>query len=92
MIGEKLSTILNEIESAIWESDSQKGLPPNYTTEGFRSAIKIFMSAIMDKIWNLQEAENIPIEARMDMVKKCGEDIRQLVKTYTNIDTHDLYK
>jgi len=32
------------------------------------------------------------ITDREKMVQKLGEDVRQLVKTYTDIDTHDLYK
>lgn len=92
MIGQKLSPILNEIEQTIWDHEIQNGFKPGFTNEGFRSAIKIFSSALMDKIFDLQTLENIPAAARLDMAKKCGDDIRQLVKTYTDIDTHDLYK
>jgi hypothetical protein len=92
MVGKKLSPILVEIESEIWESECQNGLKPEYSKEAFRAAIKIFSSALMDKIFDLQTLENIPAEARLAMAKKCGDDIRQLVKTYTDIDTHSLYK
>ena len=60
--------------------------------DGFRSATKIFMSVLMDKIWELQSDEKIDMKDRMDMVEQCGKDVRKLIKTYTNIDTHELYK
>jgi hypothetical protein len=43
-------------------------------------------------MWELQENESLSIEDRCNMANKVGEDIRKLVKTYTDIDTHDLYK
>lgn len=92
MIGEKISPILVEIENTLWEFEANRGLKPNYSIEGFRSATKIFMSVLMDKIWELQENENIEIKDRLNMVQKLGEDIRSLIKTYTDIDCHELYK
>lgn len=92
MIGEKLSPILEEIEYALWEFEANGGSKPNYTIEGFRGGIKIFISVIMDKIWELQQDESISMEDRMNMAQKAGEDIRKLVKTYTDIDTHSLYQ
>ena len=50
------------------------------------------MSVLMDKIWELQEDEKISIEDRINMVQKAGDDVRNLIKTYTGIDTFDLYK
>jgi hypothetical protein len=50
------------------------------------------MSAMMDKIWELQSKEEIDMNTRGEMAKKCGEDIRRIVKVYTDIDTYDLYK
>jgi len=92
MIGEKISPILEEIELTLWEFEASIGDKPNYSEGGFRAAIKIFMSAMMDKIWELQSDENMSMEDRVNMVQKCGEDVRKIVKTYSNIDTHDLYK
>jgi hypothetical protein len=92
MLGEKLSPILEEIEYTLWEFEANGGLKPNYTTEGFRAGIKIFMSVLMDKIWELQQDESISIDERINMAQKAGEDVRNLVKTYTNIDTHSLYE
>jgi hypothetical protein len=91
MIGQELSPILEEIEDTLWEFEANDGSKPNYTIEGFRGATKIFMSVLMDKIWELQANENIPMENRIQMVEKAGQDVRQLIKTYTDIDTHQLY-
>jgi hypothetical protein len=92
MIGKELSTVLVGIEKALWDFDLNGKSKPEYTTEGFRAATKIFMSALMDKIWNLQSNENMDMEDRIKMVEKAGSDIRNIIKIYTDIDTHDLYK
>lgn len=92
MIGEKLSSVLSEIESALIEFEINVARPPQYTNEGFRAAVRIFLSAMLDKMWKLQEDERIDIDTRADMAEKLGNEIRNIVRIYTNIDTHNLYK
>jgi hypothetical protein len=92
MIGKKLSKSLEEIEEALWEFEASYNGKPNYTMLGFRGALKIAMSAIMDKMWELQEKEQMDMEDRGNMATSCGEAFMKLVKTYTDIDTHELYK
>ena len=92
MIGEKLSSVLSEIESALIEFEINVARPPQYTNEGFRAAVRIFLSAMLDKMWKLQEDEGIDINTRADMAEKLGNEIRNIVRIYTNIDTHNLYK
>jgi hypothetical protein len=91
MIGKRISPILEEIETTLLEFESNGGLKPDYGIGGFRAAIKIFVSVLMDKMWELQQDESITIEDRINMAQKAGEDVRKLVKTYTNIDCHKLY-
>lgn len=91
-IGSKISPILVEIEDTLWEFEANSGLKPEYPIEGFRAGIKIFMSVLMDKMWELQDKEDINITDRLAMGQKAGEDVRSLVKRYTNIDTIELYK
>lgn len=91
-IGKKLSPILVEIENIIWESESFRQIQPQFTDDGFRASIKIFMTVILDKMWELQEKENIDQKLREEMALKCGEEFRKLIKTFTNVDTMDLYK
>jgi hypothetical protein len=92
MIGKELSPVLVEIEETLWEFEVHSNLQPEYTDEGFRAATKIFMSVLMDKIWNLQCNENMDMEDRVKMVEKAGNDVRNIIKIYTDIDTHELYK
>lgn len=91
-LGQRISPILTEIEDTLWEHEATVATKTEYTIDGFRSAVKIFMSVVMDKMWELQESENMSIEDRVKMVEKCGADVRNIVKIYTNIDTHELYK
>jgi hypothetical protein len=92
MIGKKLSPILSEIESALIEYELNINRPPEYTDEGFRASVKIFLSVMLDKMWKLQEDEGIDINTRADMAEKLGNELRNIIRVYTNIDTHDLYK
>ena len=91
-VGQSLSPMLCEIEDTLWEWEVNGGEKPDYPIEGFKATIKIFISVLMDKIWELQTNERMPIEERMKMAQKCGEDVRALVKTYTDIDTLSLYQ
>ena len=45
----------------------------------------------MDRIWELHEGENTDMQDRLNIVQKAGEDVRALIKTYTDIDCHELY-
>ena len=92
MIGKKLSPILEEIEMTLLEFTANEHTgKPEFTDEGFRASIYIFMTVFMDKIYNLQEDENIAMEDRMNMVENAGNDLRNLIKKYTDIDTHKIY-
>lgn len=91
-IGEFIGPMMSSMEDALWNYEYyMPNTPYGFSQESFRAAVKIFMSALMDKIWELQEGEEMDIEDRAAMAEKCGKDVRALVKTYTNIDTHELY-
>ncbi len=92
MIGKKISPILSEIELALIEFEINVAKPPEYTDEGFRASVKIFLSVMLDKMWKLQEDEGIDINTRADMAEKLGNELRNIIRVYTNIDTHSLYK
>lgn len=91
MIGKRISPVLEEIEMVLIEHEINIGVQPQFTKKGFRAAIKIFSSAMLDSIWNLQEFEELSMDDRLKMAESFGNKIRELVKTYTNIDTKDLY-
>ena len=93
MIGEVLSPILCEIEQKLTQfALVNSNVKPEYTDEALRASLQIFMSVLLDKMYSLQEDEQIDIDTRMDMATKSGEELRKIVKTYTGIDTHDMYK
>lgn len=92
MIGEKLSPILVELEDALIEFEAYRGIKPEFTQDGFRAATKIFMSVMMDKIWEVQEFDKMPMPDRENMAQKCGEDVRAIIKNYTGMDSWDFYK
>ena len=92
MIGHKLSPVLCEIENTLWEFEEQNLGNPEFTKEGFRAILKIFMCGIMDKMWEMQLSEEIDMDIRGEMARKCGEEIRKIVKVYTGIETINLYK
>lgn len=89
MIGEKISPILVNLEIALIEFE-EHAVKPNYTREGFRAALHIFMSALMDKMFELQQEEKMPMEDALNMAESAGFELSKLIKVYTNIDTAEL--
>ena len=89
---EAIEDIILDLEGAIIEYNSiADAIPqPKFSDDTLRAATCIFMTVLMDKMWDLQEDENLDIEDRLNMARKAGQDIRQLIKTYTGIDSHDL--
>lgn len=85
-------TVLYEIEQIIIDHAAYRKKPFGFNKVSLRSASMIMMQAIMDNMWQLQENEDMPIETRMSMAEKCGNDLKDLIKVYTNIDTHKLYE
>jgi len=92
-LGQKISPILLEIEGTLWEREAEMPhIPHEFTEEGFRAATKIFMACIMDKMWVLQEKENMCMNSRLKMVEYAGKELRKFVHEMTDIDTVKLYK
>lgn len=90
-LGEKLNPVLLEIESTIWLSEADQNGAPCFTHEGFRAVTKLFFTALMDKMWALQEAEKMDLKTRSAMSDKAGNEVRNLIKTYTGIETREMY-
>ena len=86
---EKLSQLLVEIEHIFLDYLGEK---LNLSDDEFRACCRIFLDAMMDKMFDLQENEDMDIEDRMNMAQHCGEEIRRIVKSYTGVETHDMYK
>lgn len=93
MIGEKISPILIEIENVIWSFEANNpGIPCGFSREDFRASLKIFMTIIMEQMFAMQTADDMPQGQREEMALKCGEELKKLVHTFTGIDTLELYK
>jgi len=91
MIGQKLSPILEEIELTILEHDANVETKPGYTGAGFRAGIKIFMSVMMDKLWEQQDKQKTEIHHRANEAFDMGMELRDIILKYTGVDTHKLY-
>ena len=61
---------------------------PNYSKRDFMNAVIIFQTALMDKMWDNQEFDDMDMEERMKMAESCGLELRKLIHTYTGLDTH----
>ena len=90
--GEHVSELVEEVGALMlkWVVDEQG--QPKYTDRGFAFAIHIFTCALMDRMWDLQEKEGIPMKQREEMAEQVGKEIRQLVRAYTGIDLHKFVK
>lgn len=84
--GKVLSPILLDVELAISDYTTQVGAKPNYDKYALRSATNIFISVLMDRVWELQEKEEMDLETRNKMAISCGEEVKRLVKVYTDIN------
>ena len=90
------AAILRELETGLWEHDVRvdDGIakPYSYDDETFRACLKIFMSAIMWKLWeHMEKTEGMDKDKRIERVKKIGKAIRELIFENTGIDAHELY-
>lgn len=91
MLGEIITPTLVRVEDVIMDYEAHVSGKPNYPLEGFRAALRIFMSALMDKTFELQQKEGICVDDAMHMAEKAGDDLKTLIKIYTDIDTKQLY-
>lgn len=62
---------------------------PNYSNRDFLNIANIFLVALMDKMYDNQNYDNMDIEDRIAMSVSCGNALRKLVHTYTGLDTHN---
>jgi hypothetical protein len=75
--------ILNQNAEAVGNENK-----PNYSNRDFMNCVIIFQNALMDKMYDNQDYDKMSLEDRINMTFKCGEDLRKLIFTYTNLDTH----
>lgn len=75
--------ILNQNSEAVGNENK-----PNYSNRDFMNCVIIFQNALMDKMYDNQDYDKMSLKDRMNMTIKCGQDLRKLIFTYTNLDTH----
>jgi len=61
---------------------------PNYSNRDFMNATIIFQTALMDKMYDNQSRDDMSIDDRIKMTESCGLALRNLIHTYTGLDTH----
>lgn len=91
MTKKDISLELLNIEDRMWEHEFDSNEPLYLSDDAFRASVKIFMTAMLTKMWKLQEKEQMPDDVREDMAKCCGTQVSELIKVYTGIDTKKLY-
>jgi len=80
----------NELEILANQILNSDGLKPNLSKRDFFNSLLIFQNALMDKLFDLQDYDNLELLQREKMATKCGEDLRKFIHTYTGLDTHKL--
>ena len=86
---EELEIIANDLltQNAEAKGDENK---PNYSNRDFMNATIIFQTALMDKMYDNQDYDGMPIDDRMKMAESCGLALRKLIHTYTGLDTRKI--
>ena len=81
--------ILHELAMLALESDDN-GIKYEYADEDLFNSLIIFNSVLVTKLYDLGILEKQPFEIMANQAQKMGEELRLLIYTYTDIDTHDL--
>ena len=84
---EKHSSKLEEIAMSYLNDAGKK---PSFTNREFMNTLIIFQTALMDKLYDNMEYDKMSIEDRYKMAESCGNEMRKLIHTYTNLDTHEV--
>ena len=85
----ELEEIANDLLTQNAEAKGNEN-KPNYTNRQFMNAVIIFQTALMDKMYDNQDYDDMDIENRLKMAESCGLDLRKLIHTYTGLDTHKI--
>lgn len=84
----ELEAIANDL---LYQNADAKGNEnkPNYSNRDFMNAIIIFQTALMDKMYDVQDYDDMSVEDRIKMAENCGLALRKLIHTYTGLDTQN---
>jgi hypothetical protein len=84
---QKHSNKLEEIAMSYLNDADKK---PEFTNREFMNTLIIFQTALMDKLYDIMEYDKMSIEHRYKMAESCGNELRKLIHTYTNLDTREV--
>jgi len=87
LLGQKLDPILWDISGVLLDEYEIK---PNFPDKSLFSAMHIFSSVVMDKMYERQDKLNMPQSTREAEAFTFGKKLRELVMEYTDIDSHEL--
>ena len=90
-LGREISPILNNIEEILWETEAAELGLPEFTNEGFRSATKIFMAALMEQIYKKARKEKTDQKSIELVAEMTGKEIRKIILSTTGINPPDWY-
>lgn len=80
----------NELEVIANDLLIRSAEKPNYSKRDFLNATIIFQTALMDKMYDNQDYDDMSIDDRLKMAESCGLELRKLIHTYTGLDTHKI--
>lgn len=66
--------------------------PPDYSNTDLVNACIVFNALLIGKMWELQEADNMPFEERCKMAEACGNELHKFIHTYTGKDIKKILK
>ncbi len=81
--------ILKEIAAGFFENAGNK---PNFSNDALLDATFIFQTVLFDKVHDLQTDEKMKLKHGLEMAESLGNELRKLIKVYTNLDTVELVK
>lgn len=94
--GVEESILINEslimVENLLADMHSKNINRLGYSDEAFKAITTIFVTALNERMTELQEDEGMSASDRIAMSSSLGREIRKLTKTYTGIDTKKLLR
>lgn len=91
-IGDQYNEVFEALHDALWEHDADVETPYGFPDEALRNASKIFMTVMMDRLWERIKAENIQMPIAEKMAEDLGREMRELVKKHVLVDVANYYK
>ena len=89
-IGSKIGPTLVKIEENVADMTDNYAHPIGLNNAQFIALSRLFISALYDKMWELQNLEEMPVEVRQDMYTKVNEEVCRMMVVYADIDAERL--